>query len=130
MELKGVARRTHELVRYQTFTDFAVWGHKFVLKLNSAAGYDLSMPGDEEVDILSRVIDPNNPTLNPAAAEALLELAFSESDHARMSELARKSNEGSISEQEKRELGGFVFVGDVLSLLKAKARASLRKPAA
>jgi hypothetical protein len=83
-----------------------------------------------EADIFSRVIDPSNPSLSPEAARALLEIGFSETDHARMAELAGKSNDGSITEDERRELQGYVFVGDVLSMFKAKARASLHKPAA
>jgi hypothetical protein len=80
-----------------------------------------------EVDILNRVIDPTNPTLKPAAARAILELGYSEADHTRMARLARKSNRGSLTAAERQELEGYVFVGDVLSLLKAKARLSLRK---
>jgi hypothetical protein len=44
-----------------------------------------------------------------------------------MSELAEKSNRGEISETERRELEGYVFVGDMLAILKSKARLSLRK---
>jgi hypothetical protein len=80
-----------------------------------------------DTEIFNRVIDPTNPTLTPEAAKALLELGFAELDHARMAELARKSNEGSLNTEERRELEGYVFVGDVLAMLKSKARASLRK---
>jgi len=47
-----------------------------------------------------------------------------------MALLARRSNDGTITPEERTELEGYVFVGDVLSLLKAKARASLGKHAA
>ncbi len=80
-----------------------------------------------EADIFSRVIDPANPSLTPQAAEGILSLGCSEADHARMSELAEKSNRGEISETERRELEGYVFVGDMLAILKSKARLSLRK---
>ena len=80
-----------------------------------------------EADIFSRVIDPSNPTLSREAAEALLQLGYAESDHARMAELAQKSNEGTLSPEERRELESYVFVGDVLALLKSKARLSLQK---
>jgi len=62
--------------------------------------------------------------------QVLPDLKFSERDHARMAELARKSNDGSISADERRELEEYVFVGDVLSILKAKAKAWCNKPAA
>jgi hypothetical protein len=80
-----------------------------------------------EADILSRLIDPSNPSLTPDAARALLQLQYADSDHARMEELATKSNEGTLSPEERRELESYVFVGDVLALLKSKARLSLRK---
>jgi hypothetical protein len=80
-----------------------------------------------EADILSRLIDPSNPSLTPDAARALLQLQYADSDHARMEELATKSNQGVLSPEERRELESYVFVGDVLALLKSKARLSLRK---
>jgi hypothetical protein len=83
-----------------------------------------------DVDIFNRVIDPANPSLTAEAARALLELSFREADHERMALLARRSNDGTITPEERTELEGYVFVGDVLSLLKAKARASLGKHAA
>ncbi|HEX4056123.1 MAG TPA: hypothetical protein VHX86_17820 [Tepidisphaeraceae bacterium] len=85
------------------------------------------MPSITEAEIFSRIIDPSNPTLLPEAAKAILQLSYSESDHARAAELARKSNEGALTAEERRELEGYVFVGDVLALLKSKARLSLRK---
>ncbi len=85
-----------------------------------------------KVDIFSRVIDPSNPTLTPEAAKGILQLGYSEADHARMAQLARKSNEGLLTDDERAEFEGYVFVGDILSLLKSKARLSLshQSPAA
>lgn len=84
-----------------------------------------------EADIFTRLIDASNPTLTPEAAAAILQLNYVESDHVRMAELAAKSNEGTLTSDERRELDSYVFVGDVLSLMKAKARLSLRRqPAA
>jgi hypothetical protein len=80
-----------------------------------------------EAEIFSRVIDPSNPTLTAEAARAILQLGYSEADHARTEELARKSNEGTLTPDERRELEGYVFVGDVLSMLKSKARLSLNR---
>ena len=85
------------------------------------------MAGVTEADIFNRVIDPSNPTLTAETAKALLQLSYSEADHARCAALAQKSNEGTITDDERRELASYVFVGDVISLLKTKARLSLRK---
>jgi hypothetical protein len=80
-----------------------------------------------EADVFNRFIDASNPTLTPDAAAGILQLGYSEQDHRRMAELAEKSNGGSLTPDERRELESYVFVGDVLSLLKSKARLSLRK---
>jgi len=78
-----------------------------------------------EADIFSRIIDSSNPSMSPAAAKAIIALGYTEADHARMAELAAKSNEGSLGEDERRELEIYVSAGDLLSLMKSKARASL-----
>jgi hypothetical protein len=85
-----------------------------------------------EADIFSRVIDASNPNLTPEAAKGILQLDYSEADHARMAELARKSNDGLLTSDERREFESYVFVGDMLAMLKSKARLSLnrRSPAA
>ena len=90
------------------------------------------MPTVTEADIFSRVIDPSNPTLSADGAKAFLQLSFSQRDHARMAELAERSNKGTLTDEERREYEGYVFVGDVLAMLKSKARLSLarRSPAA
>jgi hypothetical protein len=85
------------------------------------------MAGDLEADIFSRIIDPANPTLTPQAAQGILTLGYTESDHKRMAELAAKSNASDLTAEEHRELESYVFVGDVLALMKSKARLSLQK---
>jgi hypothetical protein len=79
-----------------------------------------------ETAIWSRIIAPEGDGLPRAAARALLRLTFSDRDKDRMSDLARKGNEGRLSAAERRELEGYVKVGDVLSLIHLKARKSLR----
>jgi hypothetical protein len=91
------------------------------------AVYHFRMALVTEAEVFSRLIDASNPTLTPEAAAGILQLKYSEADHARMAELAAKSNEGTLTSDERRELESYVFVGDVLSLLKSKARMSLRK---
>jgi hypothetical protein len=87
----------------------------------------LTMPTVTEADVFNRLIDASNPTLTPEAAAGILQLGYSDADHRRMAELAIKSTEGTLSAEEHRELESYVFVGDVLSLLKSKARLSLGK---
>ncbi len=79
-----------------------------------------------EAAIWSRVIEPEKNGLSPDAARSLLELRFSKADKVRMNHLARKNQEGLLSDKERQELEGYVKVGDVLSLLHLKARKSLK----
>jgi hypothetical protein len=80
-----------------------------------------------EAVIWARVIEPDKNGLSPEAARSILDLGFSEGDRSRMNELAKKNQEGLLSEEERQELEGYVKVGDVLSLLHLKARKSLQR---
>jgi hypothetical protein len=80
-----------------------------------------------EADIFRRIIDSGNPALTPEAARALLQLDFTDADQARMEELARKSNAGELTPDERSEFEGYVFVGDVLGMLQSRARLALQK---
>jgi hypothetical protein len=78
-----------------------------------------------ESAIWARVIDARNGNLPANAARGILALGFTDADKARMSELARKNNEGMLREAERTELESYVKVGDILSLLHLKAKKSL-----
>jgi hypothetical protein len=82
---------------------------------------------NSEAAIWSRVMEPESNGLSPEAARSLLELRFGKADKARMNHLARKNQEGLLSHKERKELEGYVKVGDVLSLLHMKARKSLNR---
>jgi hypothetical protein len=45
----------------------------------------------------------------------------------KITELAQKNREGTLSEAERQELEAYVKVGDVLSLLHLKAKRSLKE---
>jgi hypothetical protein len=79
-----------------------------------------------EAALWARVIEPDSNGLPRAAARALLRLTFSEPDRDRMNELAEKNRNGLLTARERRELEGYVKVGDVLSLIHLKARKSLQ----
>jgi hypothetical protein len=80
-----------------------------------------------DADIFGRVIDPSNPSFTPDVARGILQLGYADLDRARLAELATKSNDGTLTVDERREMEGYVFVSDVLALLKSKARLSLKK---
>ena len=77
-----------------------------------------------EADIFQRIIDASYGSLTPEAARAL-QLGYTEADHAQMDELASKSNDGTMNDDERRELQSYILLGDVISTLKSKARLML-----
>lgn len=85
------------------------------------------MHGETPVSILRRLIEVEQGKLSIGAAEAILQIRFADADQARMSELADKSNEGSLSAQDADEYDAYLAAADLLSLWKSKARLSLKQ---
>lgn len=86
----------------------------------------LSDTNTSEMAILTRVLEPDKPTLSPEAAHALLALDFSPADKARMRELAAKAREGTLTPAEQAATDSYERVGHLLNILQSKARRSLR----
>ena len=85
------------------------------------------MRGDSMISILSRLIDPTRGDFSRAAAEAVLAINFPDADLKRVSELSDKSNAGTLTADEAAEYDSYIAAGDFLSLLKSKARLSLKE---
>jgi hypothetical protein len=81
--------------------------------------------GENEVTILARVFSNEHGELSPEIARHILGLGFSDRDKARMHELAVRNQEDALSAAEKEELFAFAKAGDLLSILKSKARRTL-----
>jgi hypothetical protein len=79
-----------------------------------------------EVAILSRILEPEKPTLPPPAARAILDLDFTPDDKARMRELSAKAHEGTLTPDEREAINNYERVGHLLNLLQSKARRSLK----
>jgi hypothetical protein len=79
-----------------------------------------------ESAILARVIAPDRPTLAPAVAEELLKWTFPDEDKLRMSELAAKARQGTLTVEEQAALDGYERVASFLGIVKSKARRSLQ----
>ena len=77
--------------------------------------------------VLERVINPQKGGMSPELAKQVLAMDFSAEDHARYESLAYKAQEGTLTAEERSELDEFVNVNDLLTLLQAKARISLRQ---
>jgi hypothetical protein len=80
---------------------------------------------ENEVTILARVLGNGNGELPGEMARYILNLRFSDRDKARMHDLAVRNQAAALSPAEKDELSAFGKVGDVVAILKSKARRAL-----
>ncbi len=78
-----------------------------------------------EADILEQVVLPGQPGFSPELARAIVGLRFGPSAVSRMTELAEKNGQGTLSETERAEMAMYLRVGNFLNLMQAKARMSL-----
>jgi hypothetical protein len=79
-----------------------------------------------ESTILARVIAPDEPIPSKAVAAEILKWGFSEGDKRRMSELAAKARQGTLTPEELAETEAYERVSSFLGLVKSKARRSLQ----
>jgi hypothetical protein len=80
-------------------------------------------------NFLDRLLEPFGDCLTPEVAEKLANLRADSVVQARLEELADKSTEGELSEDERAEYESYVHAIDVLAVLQAKARRLLQSPA-
>jgi hypothetical protein len=81
------------------------------------------------VRILATAIQPEAGGMSPTLAEEVLRFDFPPRVHELCDALSAKASAGTLTEEEGRELEELLVAGDILGLLKAKARASLRHQA-
>jgi len=79
-----------------------------------------------EVGILARILGNERGQLSATMARYLLNLGFGDQDKARMHDLAVRNQHDALSAEEKQELLAYGKAGTVLSILKSKARRTLR----
>lgn len=77
-------------------------------------------------DILAEVIAADVGDLSPDVARSLLRWRFTDRAVARMSELADRNNQGTITPPERDDLEKYLRVGSLLNIVQAKARLSLK----
>jgi len=71
------------------------------------------MLGETVISILRRLIDSSQGDLSPEAAQAVLHFRFSESDQARMAELAARNTQGALTSFEAEEYDGYIAAADL-----------------
>ena len=70
-------------------------------------------------------LEPDQATLSIAAARAILDLDFRQSDKDRMCEFSAKAREGTLTTDEHAAINNYERFGHTLSSMKSKARLSL-----
>jgi hypothetical protein len=85
-----------------------------------------SNSGDNEVTILARFLTNGDRPLPKTLARYILDLTISERDKARMHDLVVRNQNDELTPDEKKEMHDFGKAGDVLAILKSKARRTLR----
>jgi len=77
--------------------------------------------------IVGRLMKPDHRDFSPEAAREILSIQLSPEDQARMQELSRKAQEGTLTPTEQAEVESYRRVGYWLGILWSKARRSLKQ---
>ena len=86
----------------------------------------ISLDNASDVAILSRVLEPDKPTLSPQAARAILALDFAPADKECMRQLTAKARAGTLTPREEVAIDNYERVGHVINIMQSKARRSLK----
>ncbi len=77
--------------------------------------------------IWSRLLQPAGEVFSLEAARSILRIEFTSEDKDRMHELAAKAREGTLTPAEQEDIKNYERVGNLLALMKSKARQRLKK---
>ena len=72
--------------------------------------------------IMDEMLAPLVEALTPETARALSQIRPKPAVQSRVDQLASKCNDGSLSDEERDEYEDYVRIGNLLSLIKAKAK--------
>jgi len=76
---------------------------------------------------IDRVLDPLAETLNPEAAESILNLRIDPKIQARVAVLAERANEAELTPEERDEYLSYAEAADLLAIFKQKAEHRLSR---
>jgi hypothetical protein len=79
-----------------------------------------------DAPVLDRLLDSLGRILTPEVARDLVRLRFDTKAQTHIKKLARKCNEGRLTEVERREYETYVYAIDFIAILQAKARKLLK----
>lgn len=80
-----------------------------------------------DAPVLDRLLDPFGRILTREVAQKLVNLRFDATAQARIEKLARKCNEGKLTDRERREYETYVYAIDFTAIFQAKTRSILRR---
>lgn len=83
-----------------------------------------------DAPLFDRLLDPLSRILTPEVARNLVALRFDAKTQAKIQKLARRCNDGRLSEIERREYETYVQTIDFIAILQSKARAILKAASA
>lgn len=83
------------------------------------------MPKSISHNTVADLLKPVSTALNADAAKKLLKLRYTAKTQARVARLAKKCNEGKLTEPERHEYEIFVLTGEIVALLQAQSRSLL-----
>lgn len=83
------------------------------------------MPTTSSLNVMSELLEPVSSALNADAAKKLMKVRHKPKTQARVAQLARKCNEGQLTEQERHEYEIYVLTGEIVAMLQAKSRSLL-----
>ncbi len=86
-----------------------------------------SLPA-HEVTILEHLIGPGRGNLPKSLARYILTLKFRPVEIDRINVLSAKAREGTLSQRESDQLDSYLRIGNLVSMMKSKARRSLKEP--
>ena len=98
------------------------------MPFNSSRGllYTLTMTPSQALD---RLLDPVASCFTPETAERIVAFRADPQTQSRIDELADKSNEGQLTDAERREYEKYVLAIDFIAVLQTKARSLLDRTA-
>lgn len=90
-------------------------------------GYTDTMKNTRNGHVLDRLLEPVSSALNEEAARKLIGLRADRQAQARVAKLARKCNEGELTDEERNEYEMYVLAGEFIAILQAQARVVLAR---
>jgi hypothetical protein len=78
------------------------------------------------ISTLEQLLEPLEQCLTREVAERISHLQADESIQTRLATLSQKNAEGTISDEERKELNDIVHASSVIAILQAKARKVLK----